>query len=257
MRAVKILPALVLFLLASASLRAESAAEVWQKVTAKYAACASFASEGTIVITSDQSVGGTAYRAEKRFAIKFQRPASLLVMWEEPSSRTFQPQKSALYTQEGKVLGLPPFRNEPETFTSLAFGMGAYAGISSGATYFIPSLLLEEAGYLKSATVGELGEVEHQGQSAWKIALKTKSSRWTLIVDRATLAIRESVQEIDVSLEQAQKTRQELIESMKSAGRDLSGQIPEAKAYRTVTTITFATAEFDPALQPGDFAFQR
>lgn len=246
-------------LLALAALQASSEAEEGQalfaKLTAKYADCKSFSCEGHNDVVSTFGGKDHPYHSEERFSIRFQRPALIRVDWQSPNPSTFTPITSSLYTEDGKYWGIPSFRRTPEAFRDLDSGLGAFAGISGGATYTIPNFLLGRKGYFHSITCKLLADAQVDGHDCYTLEVTEKiSGVWTLSIDRADYALRKSRQVHEITEEQALKDREDMAQHFKD--KNLPMPTFPATAHTITTVVDYTKIVFDEEMAPEQFVFK-
>lgn len=235
---------------------ADSATDLLDKVKAKYSGCQTFYCEGKIDVISNMRGKDNPFKTEKKFSIRFQRPASLRVDWVEPSMASFSPVTCSLYTENGKYFGIPSFRRTPEEFKDLDTGIGAYAGISGGATYFIPSFLISKKGYFNDYATKLLADSKVADLDCATLEVKDKKSgTWTLAVDKTTFAIVRSNQVQVVSAEQSRKNMEEARKALKN--KDVP--LPEAPTedYSIETTVDYTPVIWDQKIEPSEFIFKQ
>src|SRR5471032_1944341 len=128
------LPLIALFTIAASlgPAMADRGADLMEKVKTRYATCQTFSCQGSLSTISNLLNQATPFKSEKKFSIRFQRPALLRVDWLEPSSSSFTSIACSLYTQNKKYYGISSFRRTPERFNTMEDGIAAYAGISGG-----------------------------------------------------------------------------------------------------------------------------
>jgi len=233
---------------------AESGNDFFQKVKAKYSSCATFSGEGGNTTTSDMQGKDKPYRNEKRFAIIFKRPDLLRVDWSEPSMMSFTPVVCSLFTENGKYFGISSFKRTPEEFKNLEMGMGAYAGISGGNTFLIPSLLMGKLGYINETSSEMLPDTQIDGQDCSVIEINDKKTgKWTFTVNKATLAILRIQQVQTITAEQSKA----MMDDAKQRMKDKNIPFPEtpARDYTIETITTFKKVAFDQEMTAADFVF--
>jgi hypothetical protein len=248
------IPCYLALALFTSSVFAESGEELIAKVKAKYASCESFKCEGENKVTSNMMGKDKAFKSERKFSILFKRPDLLRVDWIDPSMNSFTPTRSSLYTENGKYYGHSRISGTPQEFPSLEMGMGTFAGISGGNTYFLPSLLLGKPGYLTEGSYELLPDAEHDGKPCSVVKIDDKrTGTWTLTIDKETLAILRAQQVQTITTEQSKATREEVLKVMKDKNVPLP-PLPEHD-YTIETDTTYRNVEFDPSLTPEDFVF--
>ncbi len=238
----------------STSAFAASGDELLQKVKARYASCAGFKAEGETKTTSNMMGKENPHRSEKRFGIWFKRPDLLRVDWSEPSMASFTPVVCSLYTENGKYFGVSSFKRTPEEFNSLDMGMGAYAGISGGTTYLIPSMLLGKTGYFTEAAAEILPDVKINGEDCSVLEFTDKrTGKWTVTINKDTLAIVECRQIKTITAEQSKAMMEEAKARMKD--KHIPFPMAPAQDYTIETVTTFKNASFDQEMAAADFVF--
>ena len=181
------------------SLSADPSIDLLAKVKAKYGKCKSYSCNGYYsVATADR-----AFKSEMTFNIRFKRPLLLRVDWFETSPGSSPPVPCSLYVKDGAYYGVPSYRRKPEKFANLESGMCAYAGISNGATYFIPSFLLGKNGYFNDYTCNLAEDEKVNGHNCHTIVIVDKrTGTWQLSIDKANLAILRSKQKETITAEE-------------------------------------------------------
>ena len=247
----KILSILLLAAATEALLRADSGTNLFDQVKAKHGTCASFYCEGTSTMVSDMQGKDTPFKQEKKFTIRFQRPALLRVDWIEPSMSSFSPVTNSLFTDDGKYYTLASFQHTPQLVASLEIGMGAMAGVSGENSLLIPSLLLGKAGYFQNATATALPVAAVNGHECNVLELTVKPAGiFTIYVDKATAGIIRihQVQKVDVKEMQAT-----IAKAMKNS--TLPAPALPKNDFTIENTFDYSSISFDQAMKPEEFVF--
>jgi len=233
------------------SLLADPATDLLDKVKAKYSTCKSFYCDGLgSTTTADHS-----YKSEMKFNIRFQRPSMLRVDWQEPRPSSFAPVPCSLYVENGKYYGVPSYSRKPEEFKTIEDGMGTYAGISGGTTYFIPSLLLNKKGYLYDYTCKILPDQKVNDHDCFSLEVTVKDSgQWTLAVDKTSDAIIRSTEIRTITAKQTNKSIEDYNNT--ELGKQHPAPPVKTKDQTFETVIDYLSPVFDKDMTPDEFVFK-
>ena len=246
----------ILFILSLAAatqnfLWADAGTDLFNKVKAKYSTCASFYCQGDDTLVSDEQSKDNPFTAEKKFSIRFQRPALLRVDWIEPSMNSFSPVTNSLYTADGKYYTVTSYQRTPQEMSSTDNAMGAMAGVSDGNSLLIPSLLLGKPGYFHNPTCNALADATMNGSDCNVLEITdTKAGTFTIYIDKTTLSI--------VHIHQVQKVdAAELRKTMEKAMKNMTGIKPALPQndFTIERTYNYSAMGFDQKTKPEEFVF--
>lgn len=233
---------------------ADPATALLEKVKARYATCQTFSCQGSLTTVSNLLNQPQPFKAEKKFSIRFARPGLLRVDWLEPSASSFTPIACSLYTLNKKYYGISSFQRTPQHFATMEEGIAAYAGISGGATYGIPFLLLGQKGYFSNSTCRLAPDSRVQGRRCFTLQVTDQlTGAWTLSIDKTDCAILRSRQVHTISTDEMKKIRAETRETWKAKNIPFPNFLTGNRAIET-TTEYFSVA-FDQKMSPSDFVF--
>jgi hypothetical protein len=243
---------LLMAAVAQCSLWADAGTDLFNKVKVKYFTCASFYCQGDDTLVSDQQSKDNPYTAEKKFSIRFQRPALLRVDWIEPSMTSFSPVTNSLYTQDGKYYTATSFQRTPQQMSSIDNAMGAMAGVSDGNSLLIPSLLLGKPGYFHNTNCNALPDATMNGSDCNVLEITdTKAGTFTIYIDKTTLSI--------VHIHQVQKVdAAEMRKTMEKAMKNMTGIKPSLPQndFTIERTYNYSAMSFDQKMKPEEFLFK-
>ncbi|MGH7951613.1 MAG: hypothetical protein ACREFE_06805 [Limisphaerales bacterium] len=246
----KIFLILLIAVIAQCSLWADAGTDLFNKVKVRYSTCASFYCQGDDILTSDEQSKDHPYKAEKKFSIRFQRPALLRVDWIEPSVSSFSPVTNSLYTQNGKYYTVLSFQPMPKQMASLDEAMGAMAGVSDGNSLLIPALLLGKSGYFHSPVCKVLPDATMNGSDCNVLQITTtKAGTFTIYINKTTLGIVHihQVQKVDVA--QLRKDMEKAIKNM-----TIKPVLPQ-NDFSIERTYNYDSVSFDQKMKPEEFVF--
>ncbi len=233
---------------------ADSGGDLLEKVKARYATCQTFSCQGSLTTVSNLLRRPQPFKTEKKFSIRFQRPASLRVDWLEPSASSFTPVACSLYTQNKKYYGITSFQRTPQRFATLEEGIESYAGISGGVTYGIPFLLLGKKGYFSNSTCRLGSDTRINGHPCRTLHVTDQlTGTWVLFIDKADTAILRSRQVHEITAGEIKKIRAETRRTWKVKNIPF----PDFPADDLIieTTTDYSSVSFDQKMNPSDFVF--
>ena len=247
----KILSILLMAAATQGLLRADTDTNLFGQVKAKYATCASFYCEGTSTMVSDMQGKEAPFKQEKKFTIRFSRPALLRVDWIEPSMSSFSPVTNSIFTADGKYYTLASFQHAPRLETSMEMAMGTMAGVSGENSYLIPSLLVGKAGYFDNVTAMALPDAKLNGHDCKVLELANKKTgSFTLYIDKSTSGIIRihQVQTVDVK-----EMRATIAKAMKNSTMPTPA-LPK-NDFTIENTFDYSSISFNQVMKPEEFVF--
>ena len=168
------------------------AADLLARMFRAYASAPAFSCEGTC---DDHEEGSTLPVDHRTVTMRFVRPDRFRLAWTQKDFHG-KSGTSVIYTKAGQTF-LRQWGEGRETVEpSLGQAIDACAGISLGLSYLVPALLLGEPGYLNFASVRQGPDgASDDGRPCWKLIGETsEGTRWELLVDRETCALREALE---------------------------------------------------------------
>ena len=176
-------------------LRAETepeAAQVLDRMFKAYASATAFSCEGSC---DDHEDGSTLPADHRTVTMRFVRPDRFRLAWTQKDFHG-KSGTSVIYTREGQTIlrQWGAEREEPEP--SLGQALDSCAGISLGLSYLVPALLFGDPGYLHFDSLRLLADADSaDGRPCRKLAGETnEGTRWELLIDRETGALREALE---------------------------------------------------------------
>jgi len=249
---------------------------IFTKVIAAYESMETYSSEGTII--SDIETGGVKVNMETSFLIKLKKPNLYLISWD---------QKNAMmpnFTQTGAVWndGSQPylFMGDLKAYSKMSsdeLALGAATGISSGATYTMPSFFLPV--FKKPTPFSRLvdpkleGNEQVEGEDCYVISGSSIiSKKETFWISKETSMIRKYSRSLEMpegGIDMPKMTDQQLEEAIKAIGQEVTEETKEAmKKMMKQARDTMKTAKLKgtltelhskiatPKLIEGDFVFK-
>ncbi|MEO6848594.1 MAG: M56 family metallopeptidase, partial [Chthoniobacterales bacterium] len=244
-------------------LSSPEALALYDQVKAKYSSCSSFYCDGENKTTSTTLGGILPFKSETKFSIRFQRPALLRVDWVQPfpwPASLIAPANCSLYTEGGKYFTVTSFQRSPREMKSLNDAMGTAAGISAGASYMIPSLLLGAPGYFKDAACKILpdAKVGSRECSVLKLVIAKRGEDYTIYIDKTTSGILR-IEDIKIlngkEREKMLAERKVANEKRKAESKSSLPEVPPV-GYTINRNIEYTAVAFDQEMKPEDFIFK-
>ncbi len=163
---------------------------ILQRMFKTYAAAPAFACEESC---DDYEEGSTLPPDHRTASVRFVRPDRFRVAWTQKDFHG-RSGTSVILARDGQTtLREQGGSGGPEVEPSLAQAISSCAGISLGLSYLVPALLFEDPGYLSFTELRQEADANSaDGRPCWKLAGKTSGgTRWALLIDRETCALRE------------------------------------------------------------------
>ena len=188
-------PVLLLMLLwvgrADAEMQPE-AVGILDRMFKAYASAAAFACEGSC---DDHEEGSALLPDHRTVTMRFVRPDRFRLAWTQKDFHN-KSGTSVIFTRGKQIFFRQWGEAQDEAEPSLGQALDSCAGISLGLTFLVPPLLFGERGYLDFVSLRQLVDANSQdGRPCWKLAGETsEGTRWELLVDRETCALREALE---------------------------------------------------------------